>query len=299
MVEYTIEDLWMDNDIFVGGERKDHPRKTRKEIERIKNCEQDNKSKALERLNEMEIPKSDQALLAKVISNGHLMSIDKILFRKRKSIIITGKANPKHRNFPVLSTDDVIIKIPINGNKSELWQRSNAERHQSKYIEEGDNQPTFLLQTGHIIVTTMVGTDGVPALTLKDVLSSNQRNIGTVYDEVIQFWCKIRNVPFHPSNLLYHDGKWWRVGYGGTHAYENTHTDYADMSAHSLLFYRTNLKRLIDFFGRYGLNMKQAEEGFMKYAGKYYWQTIEVMRGMTRKRSFFSIMYMGQSVTTD
>lgn len=292
MVEYSIEDLWMDNDLFVGSQRKDQPRKTRKEIERIKNVDEDCKSKALERLCELQIPKSDQTLLAKLISNGHLTSIDRILFRKSKSIIISGKAKPKHRNFPILSTDDVVIKIPINGSKSELMQRSYAERHQSENIEEGDNQPTFLLQTGPIIVTAMVGKDGVPAPTLKDILSSNQRNIVQVYDEIIQFWCKIRNVPFHPSNLLFHDGKWWRVGYGGTYAYEGADGD-DDFSAHALLFYRTNLKRLIDFFCHHGLNIKQAEDGFMKYAGKYYWQTIEVMRGMTRKRSFFSIMYNG------
>lgn len=291
MVQYSIEDLWMDDDISVQNKRKDYPRRTRKEIGRINNVDHDNKAKALDILYELAIPKSDQTLLAKLITKGQLTSIDKILFRKKKSIIIGGKAKQKHRNFPILSTDDVIIKIPINGNKSELWQRAYAERNQNKYLEEGDNQPTFLLQTGHIIVTTMVGIDGETAPTLKDVLSTNQRNIATVYDEVIQFWCKVRNRPFHPSNLLYHDGKWWRVGYGGTHAYDANR----DVSAHGLQFYRANLKLLIDFFCRYGLNMKQAEDGFMKYATNYYWDTIQAMRGMTRKRSFFSIMYMGQN----
>lgn len=291
MVLYSIEDLWMDDDIFVQNKRKEHPRKTRKDIGRINNVDHDNKSKALDRLYKLAIPKSDQTLLAKLITKGQLTSIDKILFRKKKSIIISGKAKQKHRNFPILSTDDVIIKIPINGSRDELWQRAYAERHQNKYIEDGDNQPTFLLQTGHIIVTTMIGKNGEAAPTLKDILSSNQRNIATVYDEIIQFWCKVRNRPFHPSNLLYDDGKWWRVGYGGTHAYDTN----SDVSAHGLAFYRSNLKLLIDFFCHYGLNMKQAEDGFMKYATNYYWDTVEVMRGMTRKRSFFSIMYIGQN----
>lgn len=286
MVEYSIDDLWMDDEIFVQSKRKHRQRRTKKEIERISNADHDNKSKALERLYELAIPKSDQILLAKLISNGQLTSVDKILFRKKKSIIISGKVNQKHRNFPILNSDDVIVKIAINGNKRDLWQRSYDECHQNKYDEEGDNQPTFLLQTGHIIVHTMIGKNGIPAPNLKDALSSNQRNIGTVYDEVIQFWCKIRHRPFHPSNLLYDGEKWWRVGCGGTHAY--------DMTTQCLLFYRSNLKHLIGLFCSYGLSMKEAEDGFMKYAGKYYWDTIEVMRGMTRKRSFFSIMYMGQ-----
>lgn len=290
MVEYSIEDLWMD-EFVARSERKDHQKNTRNKIKRIKNVEEDNKCKALERLNELDISKSDQILLVKLISNGHLTSVDKILLRKKKSIIISGKTNRKHRNFPTLSNDDVVIKIPIHGNKNELWQRSYDECHQNKYIEEGDNQPTFLLQTGHILVTAMIGENGVTAPTLKDILSANQRNIATVYDEVIEFWCKIRNIPFHPSNLLYHNGKWWRVGYGGTHAYDAC----TDVSANCLSFYRTNLKHLIDFFCRYGLSMKLAKDGFIKHSGKYYWDTIQVMRGMTRKRSFFSIMYMGQN----
>lgn len=291
MVQCSTEDLWMDDDIFVQSKGKEHPKKTRKEIGKENHIVHDNKSKALDRLYELTIPKSDQTLLAKLISSGQLTSVDKVLFRKKKSIIVSGKAKQKHRNFPILSTDDVIIKIPINGNKNQLWQRAYDERHQNKYIEEGDNQPTFLLQTGHILVNTMVGVDGKPAPTLKEVLSSNQRNVATVYDEIIQFWCKIRHRPFHPSNLLYHNGKWWRVGYGGTHAYDTN----GDASAKGLSFYRTNLKLLIDLFCHHGLNMKQAEEGFVKYATKYYWDTIEVMRGMTRKRSFFSIMYMGHN----
>lgn len=288
MVVCSSEDLWVEDDIFVQHKKKDHPRKTRKEIERINNADHDNKTKALDRLYELAIPKSDQTLLAKLISNGQLTSVDKILFRKKQSIILSGKVKQKHRNFPTLSSDEVIIKIPINGSKDELLQRAYDERHQNKYNEEGDNQPIFLLQTGHIIVTTMVGKDGKPAPTLKDILKSNQRDIAKVYDEIIQFWCKIRHRPFHPSNLLYHDGKWWRVGYGGTHAYDA----FADSSM-CLSFYRSNLKLLIDFFCHYGLNIKQAEDGFMKYSKNYYWNTIEVMRGMTRKRSFFSIMYMG------
>ncbi len=290
MVEYSVEDLWMDDDIFVESRKRDRPKKTRQEIERINNADQDNKAKALETLYELAIPKSDQTLLAKLISNGNLKSVDKIVIRKEKSIILSGTASPNHRNFPILSSDGVIIKIPINGSKEELWQRSYAERHQNKYNEKGDNQPTFLLQTGHIIVTTMIGKDGEPAPTLIDVLNSNQRNIATVYDEIIEFWCKIRNRAFHPTNLLYHNGKWWRVGHGA-HVYDT----FKGISAESLSFYRTNLKRIIDFFCQHGLSMKRAEDGFMKYAGKYYWDTTEVMRGMTRKRSFFSIMYMGQS----
>ncbi|KAG4081154.1 hypothetical protein HA402_014602 [Bradysia odoriphaga] len=290
MVECSGADHWMDNDVFVESKKRYRPKQTRKEIEKINGVDQDNKSKALERLYELAIPKSDQSLLAKLISKGYLISVDKILFRKKKSLILSGKSNQKHRIFPLLSTDDVIIKIPINGTKEELWQRASVERHQNdKYIESGDDQPTFLLQTGHILVTSMIGNDGEPAPTLTDVLRSNRRNIVTVYDEVIQFWCKLKNLPFHPSNYLYHNGKWCRVGYGGPNAYD------CSTKVHPLAFYRANLKNVIDFFCQNGLNLKQAEEGFMKYAGKHYWGTTEVMRGMTRKRSFFSIMYMGQS----
>lgn len=287
MVQYSVEELWMDDELIIVESKKKDRRK--KDIGRVTSVKCDIKLKALERLSTIAIPEPDQKLLAKLISKGHLKSVDKILFRKRNSIIISGKANQKDRNFPVLSTDDVIIKVPINGNKEELWQRSYNERHQSKYIEEGDNQPTFLIQTGHILVTEMIGNDGEPAPTLTDILRLKQRNIVTVYDEVIQFWCKVRNRPFHPSNLLYYNGKWWRVGYGGPHAYDT----FTDVSANSLAFYRSNLKRLINLFCQYGLTTKEAEDGFMKYAGKYYWDTIEVMRGMTRKRSFFSIMYIG------
>lgn len=291
MVECSGADHWMDDDVFVDSKRKDRPKKTRKEIGKINCVDQDNKSKALERLYELPIPKSDQSLLVKLISNGYLVSVDKILFRKNNSLILSGKANRKHRIFPLLSTDDVVIKIPINGTKEELWQRSNTERHQNKSNETGDNQPTFLLQTGHILVTSMIGNDGVPAPTLTDILRSNQRNIVTVYDEIIQFWCKLKNRPFHASNYLYHNGRWWRVGYGGPHAYDVS----TDESTNGLAFYRANLKHIIDLFCQHGLNMKQAEDGFMKHAGNHYWDTIQAMRGMTQKRSFFSIMYMEQN----
>lgn len=296
MVDDTSEDLfWLDDysdDLVVQSKRKDNPRKVKKESEKTIFVDEDNKSKALTKLYELDIPKCAQTLLAKLIANGQLTSVNRILFRKKKSIIISGKAKQKHRNFPILSSDDVIIKILINGNKNQLWKRAYDESHQEKYnIDEGDNRPMLLLQTGNIIVTSMIGKDGVPAPTLKDILDSNQRSIVVIYNEVIQFWCKIRNVPFHPSNILYQDGKWWRVGCGGAHANDAVDTNFSVTSSHFLSFYRTNLKYLIEFFGHYGLSLKEAECGFMKCSTNYYWYTQQVMRGMTRKRSFFSIMY--------
>lgn len=287
MTEDTSEDYWMD-DIIVQSKRKDHTRKTKKEIERIICVDDENKFRAFSRLLELEIPKSAKVLLTKLIANGQLTSVNKVLFRKKKSIIISGKVNQKHRNFPLLSTDDVIIKILINGNKDELWKRADDEFQQDKHIENRDNRSTLLLQTGNIIVSSMIGKDGKPAASLQDILNYKQRNISLIYNEVIEFWCKIRDRPFHPSNILYHDGKWWSIGHGGPHAQDiNTHVT----SSQLLSFYRTNLKHLIDLFCHYGLCIKEAEDGFMKYGTKYYWYTQQIMRGMTRKRSFFSIMY--------
>lgn len=293
MIKDTTES-WLDDfcdDLTVQSKRKDNPRKSKKESEKTVCVGDNNKSKAFARLCELDIPKSAQTLLTKLIANGQLTSVNQILFRKKKSIIISGKANQKHRNFPTLSSDDVIIKILINGNKSQLWKRAYDESHQEKYVNEGDNRPTFLLQTGNIIVTSMIGKDGQPAPTLKDILNSNQRDIVAVYNEVIQFWCKTRNMSFHPSNFLYHGKKWWRVGCGGGHINETIDTNFAVRSLHYLSFYRSNLKYLIDFFCNYGLSLKEAEIGFMKYGTNYCWYTQQIIRGMTRKRSFFSIMY--------
>jgi len=296
MAEDASEGFWMDDlmddDVIVQTKRKSNPRKMKKDTERNV-VAGDDKSKAFTRLFELDIPKSDQTILSKLISNGQLTSVNKVLHRKKNSIILSGKVNRTHRNFPLLSSDDAIIKILINGNKNELWQRAYDEFNEMKSEKyDGDesnkqNRPQFLIQTGNIIVMSMIGKDGEPAPTLKDILSSKERKVAEVYNEVFQFWCKIRHRTFHPTNILYHNGTWWTVGYGA-HAYDAYHTD----SSFLLSFYRTNLKRLIDFFCHYGLSIKEAEFGFMKYKGNYYWSTIEAMRGMTQKRSFFSLMYM-------
>lgn len=294
MAEHSSEEFWLDldfvdfvDDIVVQSKRKNRPRKTKKEIEKISFGNDDNKTIAFARLLELAIPKSAQTLLTKLISNGQLTSVNRVWFQKRKSIILSGKVNQTHRNFPLLTSDDVIIKILINGNKSELWKRADDECYQQKPFKDSVKRPTFLLQTGNIIIMSMIGRDGKPAPTLKHVLKLNRKNIAMIYSEIVQFWCTVRDVTFDPSNILYEDGKWWIVGYGG-HANNTTYVS----SSHHLLFYRTNLNHLIDFFCHYGLTIKQAEYGFMKYGRKYYWYTQEVMRGMTRKRSFFSIMYM-------
>lgn len=185
MVEDS-ELLWMD-DIVVQKKRKTHQRKSNKEIEIINFIDENNKFKAFDKLFEIDIPKSAQTLLSKLITIGQLTSVNKVLFRKKKSIILSGKANKTHRSFPLLSSDDVIIKILINGNKNELWKRAYDEYHQN--VEEGNNRPIFLLQTGNILITSMIG-DGEPAPTLRNVLNSNQTNIAVIYNQSYSFGVK-------------------------------------------------------------------------------------------------------------
>lgn len=290
MGEGIDQDYWSDIDEFdfkVQNKTRNRLRKARKEITDKSSLAEESKTILLQSLQEIEIPQQSKALLTKLINNGQLTGIDKVLFESNKSIVVSGKVNKTHRNFPVIGSDDVIIKIHINGERDELYKRAVDESKQLKTTIEGLNKPTFLLQSGNIVIMTLVGQDGVPAQNLIKFLQSTDRNIFEVYSEVLKFWCLEREKAFDPLSILYHDGKWWSIGLGERMAFTYSYTNHCK----DLVYFRSNLKAIIDLFITYGLKLQHAEDGFSELP-MYDWATHQLMRGRTQKRSFFSLLYL-------
>lgn len=295
MAEKKCEDFYSEEDDFDFEvkikQTRNRSRKSRRNPEKNSSVD-DNKSNLLENLVELEIPSLSKALLTKLINNGQLTSIGKVLHRSMKSIILSGKVNKTHRNFPLLSSDDVIIKIHINGEKDELWKRAEDESKRLKSVVEGVNQPTFLLHSGNIVVMTLIGTKDLPAQNVHEVLMSTARKIELVYFEVLQFWCHDRERTFDPLSFLYHENKWWSVGHQVRPGLKYS-SDEEQLK--TLIYYRSNLKHLIDLFLRHGLTLAKADEGFLKLHCVY-WCTQSSMRGRRSFDSLFTYMYTQEAI---
>lgn len=217
----------------------------------------DRKLRAYDRLMELEIPKSTKATISKLLVNGHLTSVDKIIFQNDKSIIVQAKVNPQDKRFKIkLQSEHAVIKIFVDGNHEEIQKRMDYEWD----ILSQDNRPHPLVKLNNMIVMTMVGGDE-PALTLREVLKSKQQNIVSAYRGIMQIWHHVRLTKFESLEFVWCDGKLFTLGTGEDYD-PNVDGDMFD-------FMLTNLKACVDHYCKRGLTRKQAEEVYFECHANY------------------------------
>lgn len=231
-----------------------------------------NSSKALQSLMELAIPTSTKITLSKLLIKGELTSVE-LLSAKRHSVVMHGKVNRSKAKFASLSSDDVIVKAFINCDEQKLCEKADHER---LHLENNrhETRPKFILQSNNIVLMSMIGEDK-PAPTLKEIMKANERSIELIYSEVMEHWSQERTQRFDASNILYHGGKWWSVGFS-----DSLEIKSLSDGCLSFDFESANLKKFVRMFCKAGLSRQKAEEGFLKCHGNYDWLSTRLTQGI-------------------
>lgn len=221
----------------------------------------DRKLRAYDKLMELAIPKPTKAAISKLLVNGHLTSVDKIIFQNNKSIIVQAKVNPQDKRFKIkLQSEHVVIKIFIDGNHEEIQKRMDCEWE----LLNHENRPHPLVKLNNMIVMSMLGCDE-PALTLRQVLKSKQQNIVSAYRGIMQIWHHVRLTKFESLEFVWCDGKMFILGTG--EIFDDSNVAGAEIIDFMLI----NLKACVDHYCKRGLSRKQAEEGYLECHSNYDW----------------------------
>lgn len=250
--------------------------RSKRRIKTDVNCERifdKSRSRQLKFLSQLPLTGSSIEILSKLIINHQIASVEKVLSSSKHSIILQGKINTKHKKFTRLYSDDVIIKVMKNDEHQKL--NETAQREFANLKEKSDilNCPIPLIKSGHIVVMTMIGENGQPANTLKEVISNKEKKREEVLEGVLEFWHTMRYKKFDPTHYLCHDNKWWIISFGNSMIIDIYGPEAVD-------FDRKQLRKTVKFFKDSGMTLIEITHGFFQFYPKYNYYSRWLTKGI-------------------
>lgn len=223
----------------------------------------DKNQKVYDKLMDLGIPKASKEALSKLLVSGQLISVDEITCASEKSIIVRAKINIEDKRFN-LQSDDVIIKIFINGTREEIQARMDTE-----WMSQVRNRPPPIIKLENIIIMSVVGAG--PPSTLDNILKSKQQNVETIFLDILDQWHCLKQRKFEPSDFVWHenkfawdDSKWFLLGSGEL---------LGPVPEVDCL--QSNLKAFVAYFLNHGLTKKQASEGCWACYYVHEWKALQ------------------------
>lgn len=233
----------------------------------------DKNQKVHDKLMDLGIPKASKEALSKLLVSGQLTSVDEITCASEKTIIVQAKINIEDKRFN-LQSDDVIIKVFINGTREEIQARMDTE-----WTSQIRNPPPRIVKLENMIIMSVVGEG--PSSTLDNVLKSKPQEVKTIYLDILDQWHCLKLRKFEPSDFVWHDSKfawedskWFLLGSGELLEVDETR---------KLDCLQSNLKAFVDYFINHGLTKKQASEGCWACYYVHEWKTLQ-RKNKTRQK---------------
>lgn len=230
----------------------------------------DENQKVYDKLMDLGIPKASKEALSKLLVAGRLTSVNEITSASEKTIIVQAKINIEDKRFN-LQSDDVIIKIFINGTREEIETRMDTD-----WMSQVRNRPHPIVKMENMIIMSMVGAG--PSSTLDNVLKSKQQNVETIYLDILDQWDCLKLRKFEPSDFVWHDKKWFLLGSGELLDLEDTE----EMKKLDCL--QSNLKAFVEYFINHGLTKKQASEGCWACYYVHEWKMLQLKKKTRKKK---------------
>jgi hypothetical protein len=103
------------------------PRKSYGTSKRNKFNGVESQTEAVKKLNLLKIPKPAKAILTKLLLTGQLSSVDEILHRSNTAIVLRGKITLLVKKQKSLESENIVIKIFVNGTTEELQTKAKNE----------------------------------------------------------------------------------------------------------------------------------------------------------------------------
>jgi hypothetical protein len=248
------------------------PRKSYGTSKRNKFNGVESQTEAVKKLNLLKIPKPAKAILTKLLLTGQLSSVDEILHRSNTAIVLRGKISLLVKKQKSLESENIVIKIFVNGTTEELQTKAKNEYGNYRII----------MQIENIVIMSMIGGNE-PAMTLQQVLRSrNYQKISTVYRNIIRRWIDSSCPKFDTTNILWHDDEWLFVG---SRLMVEQHDEVESI--------KESLKKIVATFGHYGVSKKQAEHEILKYQNTffYYYHRSIYLRDLLMRDDFEEIFF--------
>jgi hypothetical protein len=221
-----------------------------------------------------------KVILSKLLLSRQLSSVDEILHRSKTAIILQGKINLRTKTFSSLKSENVVIKIFVNGSFEELRFKGPPDFRWDKV-----NVSEFIMYPENILIMSMIG-ENEPAMTLQQVLTSRKyQKISSVSREVVRLWADTSYTKFDPTNILWHDGKWWLVGYTST--WEEINREEQG----KLEGIKESLKKIVAMYGHYNVTKEQAEYEILNYHPYFYDPRLFYLEDVFLREDFQEIFF--------
>lgn len=194
------------------------------------------------RIKELPIPKLSKEILSKLTINHQLKAIVSVVKIGRNSVTLHGKVNKSHRNYSLLESDNVIIKVFVHraGNLLKPHEMANLE--------------FAIMKIDHIVIKPMIGDDK-PAPTLRQIMNWNRDGLDLILEEILTQCNGCWHSNISTNHILRHGGKWHFLDFHESNYY---YINYDTTR------YEIDVLKLFREFIKFGLSQQQLETAFFK-----------------------------------